>query len=313
MNTEERCKAITANGNQCSLKAGQSGYCHIHDPKNIAERKAAQKEAEEEKQKAWAKGVNLREVIGVIEKICTAKGWSSHVTNRDWEEWKYATVSVERHVRSGYRYEEITGLFDISVDNDVNISRQKTSFYGHGLEDLHNAIMKALESLSWLQARKKTKENKPTTAFQKLECLLQRFHKIARQLRHRHDNRETLLIRDEYDVQDLLHTLLKTLFDDVRPEEYTPSYAGASSRMDFLLKAEKIVVEAKMARTKLTDKLIGEQLIVDMNRYQSHPDCKRLVCFIYDPEGYVKNPFALENDLSGKQNDLDVHVFVVPH
>ena len=68
-----------------------------------------------------------------------------------------------------------------------------------------------------------------------------------------------------------------------------------------------------MASSKLSDKLIGEQLIVDMNRYQSHPDCKRLVCFVYDPEGHVKNPVALENDLSGKQGYLDVHVLVVPH
>ena len=28
-------------------------------------------------------------------------------------------------------------------------------------------------------------------------------------------------------------------FDDIRPEEYTPSYAGGSSRIDFLLKDEK--------------------------------------------------------------------------
>ena len=78
-------------------------------------------------------------------------------------------------------------------------------------------------------------ESPTTIAFQKLEYLIQRFHQVVRQLKHRHDDRETLVIRDEYDVQDLLHALLRTLFDDVRPEEHTPSYAGASSRMDFLL------------------------------------------------------------------------------
>lgn len=313
MKTEGKCKAITSNGNQCGLKAGQSGYCHIHDPEKIAKRKTAQKESEEEREKAWAKGEKLREVIEVIDKVCEAKGWSSYITNRDWKEWKYATISVERVVKSGYGGENVTGIFDISVNNGVTISRQKTSFYGYGLEDLHESIKNALRSLPWLQAQEKIAVSKPITAFQKIECLLQKFHKVVRQLKHRHDDRETLLIQDEYDVQDLLHALLKTLFDDVRPEEYTPSYAGASSRMDFLLKSEKIVIEAKMANNKLTDKLIGEQLIVDMNRYQSHPDCKRLVCFIYDPNGYIKNPFALENDLSGKQNDLDVHVIVVPH
>jgi REase_DpnII-MboI len=32
-------------------------------------------------------------------------------------------------------------------------------------------------------------------------------------------------IKDEYDVQDLLHAILRAFFDDVRPEEFVPSYA----------------------------------------------------------------------------------------
>ncbi len=54
--------------------------------------------------------------------------------------------------------------------------------------------------------------------------------------------------------------------------------------MDFLLKNEKLVVEAKMTRAALTEKQIGEQLIVDAAGYSTHPDCTILVCFIYDPE-----------------------------
>jgi len=45
-----------------------------------------------------------------------------------------------------------------------------------------------------------------------------------------------------------------------------PSFAGAASRMDFLLKAEKIVVECKMARKGLGPKEVGEQLITDIAR-----------------------------------------------
>ena len=59
---------------------------------------------------------------------------------------------------------------------------------------------------------------------------------------------------------------------------------GGASRMDFLLKNEKLVVEAKMTRAALTEKQIGEQLIVDAAGYSTHPDCTILVCFIYDPE-----------------------------
>ena len=72
-----------------------------------------------------------------------------------------------------------------------------------------------------------------------LERIFQKFHRVARQLRNRHNGRPTLDVNDEYDVQDLLHALLKMYFDDVRPEEWTPSYAGKSARMDFLLKTKK--------------------------------------------------------------------------
>ena len=99
-------------------------------------------------------------------------------------------------------------------------------------------------------------------------------------------------------MQDLFHALLKIYFEDVRAEEYTPSYAGAASRVDFLLKKEKIVIEIKKTRKGLTSKQVGEQLIIDSLRYQVHPDCNRLVCFVYDPEGRVANPRGIESDFS---------------
>jgi len=130
-----------------------------------------------------------------------------------------------------------------------------------------------------------------------LEQLCERFHLVARQLRSRRESRPTLDVHDEYDVQDLLHALLFIHFEDVRTEEWTSSYAGKSSRVDFLLKREQIVVEVKKTRDGLGAKEVGNQLLEDIARYQSHPDCKALVCFVYDPEGLVANPRGLENDL----------------
>jgi hypothetical protein len=68
----------------------------------------------------------------------------------------------------------------------------------------------------------------------KLEKICRRFHHVVRQLRNRHESRSTLEIEDEYDVQDLFHALLKIDFEDIRPEEWSPSYAGKNSRTDFL-------------------------------------------------------------------------------
>ena len=145
-----------------------------------------------------------------------------------------------------------------------------------------------------------------------VERICNRIALVVRQLRERHDGRATLDVENEYDIQDLLHSLLHLFFDDVRAEEYTPSYAGKSTRMDFLLKSESIVIEAKMTRKGLGAKEVGEQLVVDIAHYRAHPSCKTLFCLVYDPEHRIHNPRGLERDLSRKHDGLDVKVFVVP-
>src|SRR5262249_39670147 len=122
----------------------------------------------------------------------------------------------------------------------------------------------------------------------------------------------TLDVQDEYDVQDLIHALLRQFYDDVRPEEYSPTYAGGASRIDFLLKKEQIIIEVKMTRPSLKAKELGEQLIIDIARYEKHPDCKMLYCFVYDPNGYIKNPSGIEADLSRSGEPFPVKVYIGP-
>lgn len=145
-----------------------------------------------------------------------------------------------------------------------------------------------------------------------LERICNRIPLAIRQLRVRHNGRNAHDVQDEYDLQDLLHTLLHLFFDDVRPEEFTPSHAGKAARMDFLLKESSIAIEAKMTRAGLGTKELGDQLTLDIARYKKHPSCKALYCLVYDPEHRVTNPRGLEVDLSGTSDGLTVKVFVVP-
>lgn len=146
---------------------------------------------------------------------------------------------------------------------------------------------------------------------QSLDWIFNNFHRMVRKLRDRYDNRTTIDVIDEYDVQDLLYAILQLFFDDIRKEEWIPSYAGNCSRMDFLLKNEKIVIEVKKTRSSMKDKDLGEQLIVDIEKYKKHPDCNKLVCFIYDPEGRIANPAGMINDLEWKKDDF-VKVYINP-
>ena len=125
-----------------------------------------------------------------------------------------------------------------------------------------------------------------------------------------YNNRATLAINDEYDVQDLFHSLLTLYFDDIRREESNPSYAGVNSRSDFLLNPEQTVIEIKKTRAGLKNKQVGEELTLDIQKYQTHPDCKTLVCFVYDPEGRIHNPRGLESDLEQATEKIKVKVFI---
>lgn len=145
-----------------------------------------------------------------------------------------------------------------------------------------------------------------------LDQICSRFHLSVRQLRARHQGRPTLDVQDEYDAQDLMHAVLLLHFLDVRPEEYTPSYAGKSSRLDFLLKRESLVIELKMTRPGLGAKEVGTQLIEDIERYKSHSDCKGLVCFVYDPTGLIANPRGIEDDLKRDDGPFPVRVLIRP-
>lgn len=146
----------------------------------------------------------------------------------------------------------------------------------------------------------------------RIVALCRRFPLFVERLRHRQRNRSPLMVEDEYDVQDLLHAVLKLHFEDVRPEEWTPSYAGSASRIDFLLPRERTIVEAKMTRPNLGQKEVANELIIDVARYAKSPDVHNLVCLVYDPSRRCSNPSALENDLSQSEGRLRVAAVVCP-
>lgn len=155
----------------------------------------------------------------------------------------------------------------------------------------------------------------PKDVEQLVEFLVTGLPRAMFPLRHRRKDRPCLTFSDEYDVQDLLHALLRPWVADIRPEEYTPSYAGSSTRMDFLLPKYGIVVEIKVVRDRNHGKSVGNELILDISHYQAHPNCQQLWCVVYDPSGYIQNPEGLKGDLDGTKKtnhkEMRVRLFVL--
>lgn len=236
--------------------------------------------------------------------------------SQEFKKWyRDAEVAIERIFGEGARH--LQDFKDISY----SLGCFTTGTPDYEFEDAYkrgvNTAITVIESfVDEIEEYWQEKEIEPQVvklgAVEKIKLIITRFHLVARQLRARYSDRPTIEIEDEYDVQDLFHGLLKLYFDDVRAEEYTPSYAGSASRIDFLLKQEQIVIEIKKTRKNLGAKEVGEQLIIDSQRYQSHPNCGQLICFVYDPEGRVANPRGIENDLTKGINGVPVTVFITP-
>jgi hypothetical protein len=151
---------------------------------------------------------------------------------------------------------------------------------------------------------------KPTDIDELLLILLKGVRRAMHPLTHRRKGAQALSFSTEYDVQDLLHALLRPWVADIRPEEFTPSYAGSNTRMDFLLPAHGVVLELKFVRDRSHAKKIGDELIIDIDHYRRHPDCTALWCVVFDPDHLLQNAEGLKRDLEGARTTKEgtVHV-----
>lgn len=148
-------------------------------------------------------------------------------------------------------------------------------------------------------------------AVQAVTALAHRMRYVERELLHRHGQRDTLKVTDEYDAQDLLRSLLRVFFDDVRSEDYVPSYAGSNTRVDFVIPRFNLAIELKHSRASMTEATLGDELLADVARYGSRSDVRHLVCIVFDYQGDLRNPRGLEADLGRASSDDGMGVTVL--
>lgn len=243
---------------------------------------------------------NLTKLKKILSKINDLK--ILKYSNEDFLDWKKETIEIL--VEIYWEIHENIELFkfikfDFSNSTWIpeDLLQEK---YLNWLNTANTLLVKFIENLN----DSKSEELKI------LENIFNKFTLVAKQLENRYWWKETIKIEVEYDVQDLLHALLKLYFEDIRDEEWNVSFAWRNSRIDFLLKNEKIMIEVKKTRNDLRDKKIWEEIILDKAKYKIHPDCEVLVCFIYDPDNLIENPRWLEKDLEEETKDLKVKVYI---
>ena len=224
----------------------------------------------------------------------------------------YGTNLIKEEVYDAFIL-KVKTLFKLILKDSENDNIKKVSTLSYNSIENINMLEKIIQNLKLYIERGYIllEERDNTNLANVFDLIFNNFHKVVKSLRNRYENRNTIDVDDEYDVQDLLFSILQIFFKDIRKEEWTPSYAGNSSRVDFLLKEEKTVIEVKKTRKTMKDKDLGEQLIIDIAKYKSHPDCKKLICFVYDPEGRIVNPAGIVKDLE-KENQNFVKIYINP-
>ncbi len=142
--------------------------------------------------------------------------------------------------------------------------------------------------------------------------ILNNFDNFARQISRRHNNRDTIIIQDEYDVQDCLLSIFKLIFNDVRDEVYIGEVAGRNTRADFIIRDINTLIEVKCVRKGLRDKQLGDELSQDIIRYQEESSIDKIIFFIYDKEREIGNPNSLINDLENASVKKNLKVIFSP-
>lgn len=130
-------------------------------------------------------------------------------------------------------------------------------------------------------------------------------------LTDRGESRPSLEVSCERDVQDLFFFALRTTFEDVRQEEWTPSSAGNAKRADLFIPQAGVMLEVKFVRDARHGRAVSDELRIDFESYHAHPGCKTLVAVVWDEHRCIPDPLVLERDLSGSRTKGDASFDVV--
>lgn len=138
---------------------------------------------------------------------------------------------------------------------------------------------------------------------------------IQKIIKNRRKGHTDFPINDEYDVQDILYVILKSVFPHLRDEDAIAKVGAKSTKIDLILRNERILIEAKMIKQSDTNEThFIEELKVDFESYHQCDWLSKLFCFVYDPYKKTKD-LSNFHDLNGTRekngHKFNVEVIVV--
>jgi hypothetical protein len=121
-------------------------------------------------------------------------------------------------------------------------------------------------------------------------------------------------IEDEYDVQDLLYVSLKSVFPTMKYENPLAKFGGKSTRLDFVLMEEGVIIEVKQINaSEKNDSKFTDQLKIDIESYHLLDYLKDLIFYIYAPNAIQDsdNFYELQGERQIKGKTFNVKIIMV--
>lgn len=136
--------------------------------------------------------------------------------------------------------------------------------------------------------------------------LCERLPLAARVLEIRRAGKPPYQIQDEYDVQDLLHAVIRAYIKNSITEEPLGKVGGArSSRADIAVEELGVIIEVKFVRSPKDQARIVDEFAQDLLLYSAWQPLKTFVYFVYNSRD-LRDPEALQKlqgstELNGKK------------
>lgn len=202
---------------------------------------------------------------------------------------------------------KLLGINDIS---EKNVNLALTSIVSKDL-DIHSLLLLEDIEKQLLEVKFISKNSEEV-----LRDIFYNFpNAVQKIIKNRRKGHPEFEIKDEYDVQDILYVIVKSFFHNMRDEDPIPKVGGKSTKIDLILREEKILIEVKMIKEKDSNEThFIEQLKVDFESYHKCIWLEKLFCFVYDPFKKTRD-ISNFNDLNGDRtkgnHSYNVEVIVV--
>ena len=223
---------------------------------------------------------------------------------------RFRPTEIHRYVRGLVGWDEfLDGGFDAVSDRALAEEASKDARERHAREEVDDDgsacpadfLGEDVEALVCGGRLNRAEKIRPVGTFLQANAVL---HEIATSLpvalralaaQGKNDN---FVVKSELDFQNFLYLILRSLFDDARREEWTPSMAGNAKRVDLAVPSAGLLIEAKFVRSPSHGRKIADELRIDIESYHSHPYCETIFALVWDAAGHLPDPIQIERELS---------------